>query len=196
MTVDVRRATEADLDSIVEVLTSSLIDHPAIESWFPPDDRRGRLADSFRMEIVAGLAADDVVVVAGDPVVAAAHFQRTANGTLDLEPSVVWAIHGDRSFDLLQWRTTLDQHHPPHDWRLAVAATASHARRRGVATEVLRFGLASLDEQGGSCAFETVHPEVLPACERQGFRPTAEIDAPFGRTWLMYRPRSQDTPTS
>ncbi len=74
-------------------------------------------------------------------------------------------------------------------WYLGVLATHPDHQGRGLATTVLRPGLAAADAEGWDCWLETSTPANKAFYAGRGFTGSVAVDIPGGPpTWWLRRP--------
>jgi GNAT superfamily N-acetyltransferase len=77
----------------------------------------------------------------------------------------------------------------PPFWYLGVLATHPDQQGRGLATAVLRPGLAAAEAEGWDCWLETSTPANKAFYSGRGFTEGVEVDVPGGPpTWWLRRP--------
>ena len=101
------------------------------------------------------------------------------------------ALFGDRleAVDALDAETAPLHPAGPH-WYLATVGTRPARQREGLASLVIRAGLAACDEAGIPAAVETSNEANCRLYERLGFQAAGDRTAPDGglRVWVLVRP--------
>ena len=195
--VEVRPATEDDVDALTGVLSRAFSTDPPM-SWSFRDDatRRDRLATVF------GNALPSLFLPSG-------HVWTTT----DLAGVAVWQGPGqwrtpeDKVGELLQryhgellpdeidrfltFLGMLEDEHPdePEHWYLEVLAADLDRQGSGIGTACMRPVLDLADAEGVPCYLESSNLRNVPLYERNGFRVTGVVDLPDGgpSVWLMWR---------
>jgi GNAT superfamily N-acetyltransferase len=184
----VRKATQADNDTIATTLASAFYDDP-LYSWFFPDasTRLRRLHGLFaycspRM----GLPHDATWINTEGTAVAvwlppdASHLSLLEQ--LRVLPGFVrWA--GRHTPRLLRAMAAMDKAHPrePPSWYLFMLGTAAGHRRRGLGSDAMAPMLGQCDSEGMPAYLETANLRNLPFYARHGFvelDPIEITDAP------------------
>lgn len=193
----VRQAAVDDLDRIVEVLVESHLDY-AWEQWaLPTPDRRRRLTDLYRADLVElALPVGEVWMTECGSSVAVwiprGAFERLGADQGQRLESAAQEAFGDRLAIIEVVDAAVAVGRPPADWYLATMGTLPAAQGRGLGTAVLRPRLATLDEHGETAALDTSAEANLRFYGRLGFEVVASHerlphDAPT--TWSMLRER-------
>lgn len=180
----VRKATPADVPTIVPVMSRAFHDDPTFTWWIPDGDRRrATLPAVFELYLETFLAHDEVYVDAdlagtavwGPPANPLGITDEEAFGRR-IEQIVAEADMG-RLFELV---TLFEEHHPtePH-YFLQWAATDPSRQGQGIGSALLTPVLARCDRDGMPAYTEATSLRNRALYERHGFRFLNEI-APAG----------------
>jgi GNAT superfamily N-acetyltransferase len=186
------------LDQLVDVLVESHLDY-AWERWaLPVADRRQRLTELYRTDLVElALPAGEVWMTdCGSSV--AVWIPRVAFGRLGVEQqqrleSAAQQAFRDRMAIVEQVDAEVAAGRSQADWFLATMGTLPDAQGRGLGSAVLGPRLAALDEHGETATLDTSAEANLRFYGRLGFEVVASFERlPHGAptTWSMLRPAS------
>jgi ribosomal protein S18 acetylase RimI-like enzyme len=195
--VSTRRATVADVDSLVEMLARAFDDDPVASYLFRGDRRHRRgLRRFFSIQLRHMYLGDGEVWTTEDRKGAAlwAPPGKPEPGLRDLWflcPLVPDLLGLGRSFpDAARLLAEVTRRRPsqPH-WYLATIGTDPASQGRGVGTALLRSVLDRCDEEGLPAYLESSKERNLAFYGRQRFEVTGELQVPRGgpRLWLMWR---------
>jgi GNAT superfamily N-acetyltransferase len=116
-------------------------------------------------------------------------------GGIDEEDDAAWAVFRADTGETIwtrveEYDAALGAVAPPEPyWYLGVLATSPDQQGRGLATDVLRPGLAAADADAWDCWLETSTPANKEFYAGRGFIEGIEIDIPGGPpTWWLRRP--------
>jgi ribosomal protein S18 acetylase RimI-like enzyme len=191
----VRLAAFEDAEPIADLLADAFLDYEWSRWAIPADDRRGRLrglhllyAGLVGAEAGSTWVTEDISSVAAWVKPGQTPISDGLRTRLD-EGSAV--LFGDRleAVDALDAETALLRPAGPH-WYLATVGTRPDRRREGLATLVIRAGLAVCDQDGLPAAVETSNEANCRLYEHLGFQTAGVRVAPDGglRVWVMIRP--------
>lgn len=174
----VRPATIDDLEQLVDVLVESHLDY-AWEQWaLPMPDRRRRLTDLYRTDLLdLALPFGEVwMTECGASVVVwipRGAFERLGPEQRQRLESAAQEAFGDRLAIMQDVDTAVAAGRPQADWYLATMGTLPRAQGGGPGTAVLQPRLAALDEQGETAALDTSASANLRFYGRLGFEVVA-----------------------
>jgi Predicted acetyltransferase len=183
-TVEVRRATRADVDRAATTLDLAFRNDP-VSSWLFPDPAdRARLHPGFmRLFVEAALEAGEVYV-AGDGLGAAVWFPvdlaQPDEGGEFMELLVNHCgPYGQRLQEILG---TMDAHHPTEEahFHLAFIGVRPDLQNQGIGSAMLRHQLRRLDAEGKPAYLESSAPRNIPLYLREGFERRDAFQLPNG----------------
>lgn len=183
-TVEVRRATPADLDAVATTLDLAFRDDP-VSSWLFPDAAdRARLHPGFmRLFAEAALEAGEVYV-AGDAYGAAVWFPvDPAQPSDDQEFGERLEAHcGPYAERLREILGTMEAHHPTAEAHLHLAfiGVRPDMQNRGIGSALLRHQFRRLDADGRPAYLEASSPRSVPLYTREGFERRDAFTLPNG----------------
>lgn len=194
--LQMRVATEADLDGATATLTAAFRNDP-LWSWaFPdPDD----LAIWWRFCIGSALRYPCVWVL-GDYAAVSVWIPPDGTELTEREEarteSLMRELVGRRAGDVIELLGRFEACHPrerPH-YYLSLLGTHPHYGGRGLGMGLLAENLASIDVQGAPAYLESSNPSNTPRYERVGFRRIAEFTTPDEQRTVAGMWRDVDCP--
>jgi ribosomal protein S18 acetylase RimI-like enzyme len=195
--VTIRRAVDADVPALVDLLVRAFDDDPVM-NWLVRQDE-GRAAGFHRF---FEIAIRDVTLPHGQVfttidrsgVAAWAPPDRWRAGFLDQLrhlPDYVRVVGPRRFMRVMTAVSRLEARHPtaPHLYLFDLGVDPA-SRGRGIGSALLREMLDRCDHDGVPAYLENSKERNLPLYERHGFRTTESLLLePAGpRVWLMWRP--------
>ena len=191
----VRLATFEDAGPIADLLADAFLDYEWSRWAVPADNRRERLrglhllyAGLVGAEAGSTWVTDDISSVAAWVKPGRTPISDVLRTRLTEESA---ALFGDRleAVDALDAETAPLRPAGPH-WYLATVGTRPDRRREGLASLVVRAGLAACDQAGLPAAVETSNEANCRLYERLGFQAAGDRTAPDGglRVWVLVRP--------
>jgi GNAT superfamily N-acetyltransferase len=197
--LEVRVATEHDLDGITATLTAAFEADP-LWSWAFPE--RG-LADLWRLLVSSALrypwvrVADDYA--AASVWIPPGGVELTAEEEASLGPMLTNLV-GTRASEILTLFERLDDTHPdgPPHYYLSLLGTHPDHRGKGLGMALLADSLAKIDSEGMPAYLESSNPENDRRYERLGFARVGEFQRPDGGLTCstMWREPRRPEPTS
>jgi len=190
-----RVSTPADVEAIVDVLTTAFFDDPLWGPAFPDRAERPRQAAALWRLLVRSAQRYDWVWVT-DGVEAAAVWippggvELTGAEADDLERYLTDAGGPAVATEILAIFATFESAHPaaPHYYLSLLGTHAAH-RGRGHGAALLKHCLAVVDEQRMPVHLESCNPANDPLYRRVGFEPSGRFVAPSGHVvTTMWRP--------
>jgi GNAT superfamily N-acetyltransferase len=190
----VRLATPADVDAVVATVAAAFANDPAWSFIVGPGNDPARQAFA-RSLLIPRIRRRSAWIT--DDCTAVAMWDRLENeGPADADEEQWWnAFHtevGDEVWERLQAYDGALESVPPARplWYLGVLATNPDHQGRGLATAVLRPGLAAADAEGWDCWLETSTPTNKAFYAGRGFTDAVPVDIPDGPpTWWLRRPK-------
>ena len=182
--VNVRRATRADLDSAATTLDLAFRDDP-VSSWLFPDRAdRERLHPGFmRLFVEAALEAGEVYV-AGDAYGAAVWFPVDPAQPSDEAEFIerLGAACGPYAGRLYEILNTMQAHHPTGEAHLHLnfIGVRPDLQNRGIGAAMLRHRFRDLDAEGRPAYLESSSPRNIPLYLREGFERRDGFTLPGG----------------
>jgi len=180
--VDVRLATEREVDKVTATLVAAFEADP-LWSWAFP---REGLDDLWRL-LVASAMRYSWVWVADDYAAASvwippAGTELTAEEEASLGPMLEGRI-GPRAAEVLALFERMEHTHPdgPPHYYLSLLGTHPDHRGKGLGMALLADNLAKIDSEGMPAYLESSNPENDPRYERLGFVRVGEFERPDGR---------------
>jgi ribosomal protein S18 acetylase RimI-like enzyme len=191
----VRLATFEDAEPIADLLADAFLDYEWSRWAVPADDRRERLRGLHLL--YAGLVgAETGSTWVTDDITSVVNWVKPGRNPISDELRTRLgeesaALFGDRleAVDALDAETAPLRPAGPH-WYLATVGTRPDRRGEGLASLVIRAGLAACDEAGLPAAVETSNEPNCRLYERLGFQAAGDRTAPDGglRVWVLVRP--------
>jgi GNAT superfamily N-acetyltransferase len=180
--VEVRLATERDVDGITATLTAAFDADPLWRWAFP----REGLADLWGLLIRSALRYSWVWVA--DEYAAASVWippggvELTEDEEASLGPMLEGSV-GSSPADVLEVFERLSATHPaePPHYYLSLLGTHPDHRGKGLGMALLADNLARIDSEGMPAYLESSNPENDPRYERLGFVRVGEFKRPDGR---------------
>ncbi len=181
---DVRTATDADVDAVVETFTGAFLGDPFI-TWIMGDQTAdlSRSARWWRFWFEQALARDRGAFVTGrceaaTVWVAPDEFELDDHGEDDLE-ELLDGLLGLHASEVLDKLVELDDAHPDQDhWYLGTIGTHPAHAGKHLGTDLLSANLAMIDAAGEAAYLESTNPVNIGFYERFGFRVVDEINVP------------------
>jgi GNAT superfamily N-acetyltransferase len=179
--VEVRLATERDVDGVTATLVAAFEADP-LWSWAFP---REGLDDLWRL-LVASAMRYSLVRVADDYAAASVWIppggtELTAEEEASLGPMFEAQI-GSRTAEVLALFERMERVHPagPPHYYLSLLGTHPDHRGKGLGMALLAENLAEIDSEGMPAYLESSNPENDPRYERLGFVRAGEFERPDG----------------
>jgi GNAT superfamily N-acetyltransferase len=169
--MEVRVATEHDLDGITATLSAAFAADPLWNWAFPT---RG-LVDLWRLLISSALRYPSVWIPP-------AGIELTKAEETSLGPMLEGLV-GSRASEILTLFERLDDTHPdgPPHYYLSLLGTHPDHRGKGLGMALLADNLAKIDSEGMPAYLESSNPENDPRYERLGFVRVGEFQRPDGQ---------------
>jgi ribosomal protein S18 acetylase RimI-like enzyme len=172
-TVDVRRATHADLDRVATTLDLAFRDDP-VSSWlFPDPDDRARLHPGMMRLFVESALEVGEVHVAGDAYGAAVWFPVDPAQPDEDEDFVnrLGAACGPYEERLHELLGVMQANHPTAEAHLYLnfLGVRPDMQNRGIGAAMLRHQFRRLDAEGRPAYLESSSPRNIPLYLREGF---------------------------
>lgn len=200
-TVEVRKATAADIPALAQALTRSFHDDPVMTYLVPEHNQLTRLRRFFEIDLKhLALPHEESYTTVGHVMGAALwappdKWKPPLVAQLRSAPGFLRAM-GSRMRAALNLMTLVEKKHPrsPH-YYLSTLGTDPDYQRKGVGSAVMQPVLDRCDEQGVPAYLESSKEVNVPFYRRHGFEVTEELRVPDGPTlWLMWRePQSPST---
>lgn len=191
----IRTATTADIDAVVDTLTTAFFGDPLWGPAFPDETQRSRqAAELWRMYTVGGLRHGWLLVT--DQVEAAAVWHPPGANELTEEeeaavPGMLVRVAGQRVADeILELFHLFEGVRPaePHFY-LSLLGTHDRYRGRGIGMDLLRESLRRIDELHAPAYLESSNPANNRRYESVGFVAQGGFTAPSGHVvTTMWRP--------
>jgi GNAT superfamily N-acetyltransferase len=180
--VEVRVATEHDVDGITATLTAAFATDPLWKWAFPGEG----LADLWRLLVSSALrypwvwVADDYA--AASVWIPPGGIELTEAEEASLEP-MLDSLVGSRAAEIQALFTRLADTHPdqPRHYYLSLLGTHPDHRGEGLGMALLADNLAKIDSEGMPAYLESSNPENDPRYERLGFVRAGEFKRPDGQ---------------
>jgi ribosomal protein S18 acetylase RimI-like enzyme len=193
--VNVRRATDADVPELAAALARAFLDDPVAEWSCRPDRLREAMLKRFQAIRTRQLLAHEEVWTT-DMLSCAALWAPPGRWKTTLREDL--EIGRALAHPRLIWRMPLiaagfagmERDHPhstPH-WYLAVLGTEPDMQGQGLGSAVLEPVLEQCDRDGVAAYLESSKESNIAFYARHGFRVTGEIRLPRGpKMWPMWR---------
>ncbi|MGW1342428.1 GNAT family N-acetyltransferase [Kribbella sp. NPDC002412] len=190
--MEVRRASETDVDAAVRTLARAFEDYPMTRMGLDPDHYLDRLTQYQRLFLTQiGLPHGRVWVTSDVSAVAV--------WTTPATPPNAFAPHADAFKELAGSRAELAAEYEqamgifrPREpvWFLALVGVDPDRRSQGLGRAVIAPGLATADADHSAAFLETQEPGNLGFYESLGFTVIAELELPHRGPihYAMYRP--------
>jgi GNAT superfamily N-acetyltransferase len=194
--VEVRAATENDLDGITATLVAAFAADPLWRWAFP--DGEG-LAILWRLIVASALRRRGWVWIADDYAAASVWIQPgetelSEEEEASLEPMLLDLL-GSRAPEVMTLLERLEHTHPdePPHYYLSLLGTHPDHRGKGLGMELLADNLARIDAEGMPAYLESSNSANDARYERQGFARVGELERPDGKQtvstmWRKARP--------
>lgn len=198
----VRRADDADRQSVLDVLTEAFMDDPVVRWLFPTPCERGRLQSHFYADLLDRPAAEAYLAGSGEgaSVWLASAAGQAPDGERPDTPDVD-RVFGENGARLLALGQALGERHPRRDPHLYLACMGVVGGRQGagLGSAMLRHRLERADADGLAVYLEASSPRSRALYLRYGFEdlgePVRVADSPL--LWPMWRhPRRRPTTNS
>ena len=183
-----RPATDADLDTVVDVLTQAFEHDPVWGGWAFPD--RDRAADQrrafWRYLVRSGLRFPWVRMTSGGEAAALSQppgeRELTPEEEEALEP-FIRGLLGDHADLFLEGVELFEEHLPkePH-FHLDLLGTHPDHRGKGIGMDLVRADLEEVDALHAPAYLESTNPANLVRYEAVGFRKIGAFTLPGGPT--------------
>jgi GNAT superfamily N-acetyltransferase len=180
--VEVRLATERDVDGVTATLVSAF-DADPLWSWAFPGEG---LADLWGL-LVSSAMRYSSVRFAGDYAAASVWIppdgtELTAAEEASLGPMLEDRI-GSRADEVLALSERMERVHPdaPPHYYLSLLGTHPDHRGKGLGMALLADNLTQIDSEGMPAYLESSNPDNDPRYERLGFERIGEFERPDGQ---------------
>jgi GNAT superfamily N-acetyltransferase len=180
--VEVRLATERDVDGVAATLVAAFAVDP-LWSWAFPDEGLGDLwgllvSSAMRYSSVrftGDYAAASVLIPPGGT-------ELTTAEEASLGPMLEGRI-GSRAVEVMVLFERMERAHPdaPPHYYLSLLGTHPDHRGNGLGMALLADNLAKLDSEGMPAYLESSNPENDPRYERLGFERVGSFERPDGQ---------------
>jgi GNAT superfamily N-acetyltransferase len=195
----VRPATLADVDTVATTVTAAFANDPAWSFIVGPGNDAARGA--FARALLIPRIHRGTAWVTDDGAAVAMWDRRPTEGSVDEDDDAWWgAFRAEVGEDVWARLNAYDgaleavPPTPPY-WYLGVLATHPEVQGRGLATAVVRPGLAAADAEGWDCWLETSTPANKAFYAGRGFTESLAVDIPGGPpTWWLRRPAPSTSP--
>jgi GNAT superfamily N-acetyltransferase len=194
VTATPRLATPGDLDAVARVFAEALAPDPMIAWPFPPRATVDDVTALFEILLHHAYGSLDVIWVVGDGGVDGAaawlppeQVRRFEEIEIATRPRIE-ALTDDGGARYAVFWDWLGEHLPAEPcWFLDILAVRASARGRGLASALVRHGLARAHGDGQPAFLETANPANVPMYEHLGFRVVEASEAPDGgpRVWFL-----------
>ncbi len=193
-----RVATPADVDAVVDTLTTAFFDDPVWGPAFPDVDRRAAQASAFwRLLVTSALRYPWTLVTENVESVALwippGGFELTHEEESGLEEFLVGLTGRAAAEEIFAIFEEFEAVHPdePHFY-LSLLATHNDHRGRGIGMALLSESLSRIDALGAPAYLESTNPANLKRYNSVGFVRRDEFTLPSGQTvTTMWRPARQ-----
>jgi GNAT superfamily N-acetyltransferase len=193
LTIDVRSATEADRQAVIDVITLAFSTDPMTRWSFPaPATYLSVMPEMVRAFGGTGFAHGSVHVVEGGSAAAMwlppgvhADADRLAALTEQHSPP-------EQSDDMKKVFEQMGRYHPQEPcWYLPLIGVDPVRQGRGHGAALLRYALERCDRERLPAYLESSNPRNVPLYERHGFEPIGTIQAGSSPTVIpmLRRPR-------
>lgn len=189
-TLDIRVAGPDRVADLAGVLGRAFVTEPMFEWGLSGPDLEARMIRAFELYLTR-LTPLGIVWEAGDGL--GAMVLVSDDRMAEWEAAVVDAsLIGDLADDggarhVAYWTWVSSMLPDEQAWQLDSVAVEAFARGRGIASSLIRHGLARAGAAGLPLTLETGTPANVPIYEHLGFRVVAEGEPPDGgpRAWFM-----------
>lgn len=190
--VQVRKATERDLQEIGALLAQSFFDDPVMRWWISDDLRRQQLLPGLMEFVTAASLAHDSVYTTDDLVSAAVWVppgKQPSEEEMEQLGPVFEQVAQEYTPGAFKLLTLREQKHPKQDHHyLYILGTRPEFRGKGVGSALPRPFLVTCDQQEIPAYLEATSEDNKRLYLRHGFEVVDEIHLPDGPTmWCMWR---------
>jgi GNAT superfamily N-acetyltransferase len=191
--VQVRKATDQDLQDLSQTLAEAFFTDPVFQWWIPKDDRRKEILPVFFRVIAEATLPGEELYTTEDAVGAAVWMppggQFSEDEMADLAPKLAGAAE-EYAETLFEFLALMDEKHPVEThFYLFLLGTRPGWQSKGIGSAVMRVVLDRCDREGIPAYLEASSEGNKRLYLRHGFAVTEEIhlrDAP--PLWCMWRP--------
>lgn len=190
MTVPVRTATKADVESLASTIAEAFQDDPVM-SWCYPDEveRAGILPEGFRVILDVAVPLGGVETVDNE-VAGSIWFPPGSEFDAELMAADLLAVSRTYEERVLTLLELMEEHHPKdqdHQY-LMVLGTRTSWQSKGLGSALLRSVLTECDRDGTPAYLEATSELNRSLSERHGFEVTEVAHLPGGPPfWCMWR---------
>jgi ribosomal protein S18 acetylase RimI-like enzyme len=191
--------TPAAREAVVEALTRSFHDDPAISWMFPEEDRRERMNRWFFQNMLKYASKQGVVHTTEDSAGGAIWLppEKPHTGTLDMLKLGMWQVpfraglsNLPRFISAMNQIDKLHKDDPPkRHWYLAVLGVDTDRQGQGIGGDLIQPVLARADSDNLTCYLETAKEINVTFYNKHGFEVVKEVqlgkDGP--PMWTMLR---------
>jgi GNAT superfamily N-acetyltransferase len=183
----------AELDDVVRLFAEAFATDPMITWPLPPKAPPEDVESLFSIVIHDAYGPMDMVWVAGDEHVDGAAVWLPPDQVVRFDeveaatrPKIA-ALTDDAGARYAQFWDWLGGHLPEGpSWFLDILGVRERARGHGIASALVRHGLAVAHGQGLPAVLETGNPANVPMYEHLGFRVVEQRDAPDGGPTIWF----------
>lgn len=192
---------EGDTARAVEVLASAFQQDPLWVHFVPDEAKRARYLRRFFEFFISITFAGQEAFGLGDPLEAVAVWdapeprehpakppQRKAYLKILFSPLLPLILKTSKIFG--HFEEMQKRHAPERHFYLVAIGVLPGSQGKGLASRLIRHGLAGADARGMGAYLETLAPQNVPIYEHLGFELKEKWDVPKAglSTWALYRP--------
>ncbi|TDD30114.1 GNAT family N-acetyltransferase [Kribbella turkmenica] len=190
--MEVRSATETDVDAAVRTLTRAFEDYPMTRTSLDPDQYLDRLARYQRLFLTRiGMPHGRVWVTSDVSAVAVWTTPATPPNAFAPHAEAFKDLAGSRAALAAEYEQAMGIFRPQSPvWFLALVGVDPSRQQQGLGRAVINPGLAAADAEHSPAFVETQEPANLTFYESLGFTVVAELELPHRGPihYAMYRP--------
>ena len=195
-TVEVRKATAADVPGMARALGRAFYDDPVM-AWMLPEERRRRRLESLgfvqwlkRIYMPKGEVYTDGALAGGALWAPPGKWRMPIRLQARMGPMFIRLVGARRTPLILKGLAVLDKNHPddqPH-YYLGVLGTDPDHQGKGVGSALMQPILERCDTEGLGAYLESSKESNVPFYRRHGFEVTGQVHMPDGPPlWPMWR---------
>lgn len=168
--VEIRTATAADRDALVQILLLSFSADPCVRYAFTTPQAFMAGFPAFSMGMGGGGIEHGAAFITADLAAAALWLPPGVESDAEAIGAAIGELPVEKQMVLGQVVEQMGRYHPqePH-WYLAMVGADPARQGQGLGSALIKHGLRQCDAQGLPAYLESSHPRNVPLYERHGF---------------------------